>query len=173
MPAVVARADESARAQNRPGSQQTEQENPSKEVPKEEPKKEEPKKEEPKKETTKEIPKKEEPTREVPTEGPKKEEPKKETPKEDPKKEEFNEAKRLRLKQVRQLLDDAEMASQRGKYLDAVLGFGQAAILYPQELGEVRNPEDVRVKFNDALRHYQADVEQALRRAAEKKPGDK
>ena len=171
-PTVVAKADESGKAENPLGSQQTAQENPSKETPKQEPKKEtpkeEPKKEEPKKEVPKEDPKKEEPKV-----VPKKEEPKKEAPKEDPKKEEFNEAKRLRLKQVRQLLDDAEMASQRGKYLDAVLGFGQAAILYPQELGEVRNPEDVRVKFNEALQHYQAEVEQALRRAAEKKPGDK
>ena len=162
-PTVAARADERGKAENRPGSQQTEQENPSKTAPKEEPKKE----------TPKEEPKKEEPKKEVSKEDPKKEEPIKETPKEDPKKEELNAAKQLRLKEVRQLLDDAEMASRRGKYLDAVLGFGQAAVLYPQELGEVRNPEEVRVKFNDALNHYQAEVEQALRKATEKKPGDK
>jgi exonuclease SbcC len=135
-----------------------------KETPKEIPK-EEPRKEEPKKETAKEEPKKEQP---------KKEEPKKEDPKkEEPRKEEPSVAKQLRLKQVRQLLNDAEMANEKGQYLEAVLGFGQAAVLYPQELAEVEDPEKVRVKFIDALKRYQAEVERALQKATEQKPGER
>jgi exonuclease SbcC len=99
--------------------------------------------------------------------------PRKETTREESKKEEPSVAKLRRLKQVRQLLNDAEMANEKGKYLDAVLGFGQAAILYPQELGEVENPEKVRLKFIDALKRYQAEVERALQKAAEQKLGDR
>jgi exonuclease SbcC len=100
-------------------------------------------------------------------------EPPKETPKEEPKKEEPSAEKQLRLKQLRQLLNDAEMANEKGKHLDAVLGFGQAAVLYPQELAEVENPERIRLKFINALKRYQAEVERALQKAAEQKPGDK
>jgi hypothetical protein len=82
-------------------------------------------------------------------------------------------AKRLRLEQVRQLLADAERASEKGKHLDAVLGFGQAAVLYPQELAEVENPERVRRKFIDALKRYQAEVERALQRANEQMHRDR
>jgi exonuclease SbcC len=132
---------------------------PEKETPKrspeDEPRKDEPEKQEPKKENHKEEPRKVEPN------------------KPEPKKEEARVAKPLRLKQVRQLLNDAEMASEKGKYLEAVLGFGQAAILYPQELADVENPEKVRRKFIDALKRYQAEVEWALKKAAEQKPGDR
>jgi hypothetical protein len=37
----------------------------------------------------------------------------------------------------------------------------------------VGDPENVKIKFIDALKHYQAEVERALQKAAEKKPGDK
>src|SRR5262249_7221043 len=74
-------------------------------------------------------------------------------------------ARGLRLKLVRQLLHKARLASDEGKYLDAVLAFGQAAVLYPQELREVDNPEKVRVQFLDALKRYQAEVEGALQNA--------
>lgn len=76
-------------------------------------------------------------------------------------------AKQLRLKELRRLLDDAEAASATGKHLDALLGFGQAAILFPQELAEVEDPAKVRLKFIDALKHYHAQVEQSLQKAAE------
>jgi exonuclease SbcC len=148
--AAVAKADDIGKTGKPSESQQA----PEKETPKEPPK-EGPKKEEPKNETSKEEPKKEEPR------------------KEDPKKDEPGVEKQLRLKQVRQLLNDAEMANEKGKYLEAVLGFGQAAVLYPQELAEVENPEKVRLKFIDALKRYQAEVERALQKAAEQKPGDR
>jgi hypothetical protein len=70
------------------------------------------------------------------------------------------------LKLVRQLLNDARTASEKGKYLDALLGFGQAAVLYPQELAEVEHPEKVRMMFLEALRLYQSQVEQALEKAS-------
>jgi hypothetical protein len=40
-------------------------------------------------------------------------------------------------------------------------------------VAEVESPDTVRLKFIDALKGYQAEVEQALRKAAEQKPGDK
>ena len=101
-----------------------------------------------------------------------KEAPKEEPKKEDSKKEELNEARQLRLKKVRQLLKDAEMAQEKERYLDAVLGYGQVAILYPQELAEVESPEKVRLRFIDALKRYQAEVERALQKAANNKAGD-
>jgi exonuclease SbcC len=110
-----------------------------------------------------------EPPREPPTQKSRKNEP----DKLEPKKEEFRVARDLRLKQVRQLLNDAEMANQQGKYLEAILNFGQAAIFYQQELGEIENPEKVRVKFIDSLKHYQAEVERALQKAAEQRRGDR
>jgi exonuclease SbcC len=79
--------------------------------------------------------------------------------------------KQVRVEQVRQLLIDAEMASEKGKYLDSVLGYGQAALLYPNELPEVESPEKVRLKFVDALKRYQAEVERALQMASEQKTG--
>ncbi len=81
--------------------------------------------------------------------------------------------KHQRLKEVRRLLKDAEMAHESGKYLDAVLGFGQAAILYPQELAEVESPEKVKRNFMDALKGYQTEVELALEKAAKQKGGDR
>jgi exonuclease SbcC len=92
---------------------------------------------------------------------------------EEPKEAEAKELKQHRLSRVRQLLNDADMAHEKGKYLDALLGFGQAAILYPQELAVVQSPEKVRLQFIDALKRYQADVERALREAGEKKTGEK
>jgi exonuclease SbcC len=83
------------------------------------------------------------------------------------------EARQPRLKAVRRLLKDAEMASEKGKYLDAVLGYGQAAVLYPQELAEVENPEKVRLQFMDALKRYQVEVERALQKAAKQKADDR
>jgi exonuclease SbcC len=110
--------------------------------------------------------------KETPKETPKKKGQER-TTQQGPKKEEPNLAKQLRLKQVRQLLNDAEKAKDKGKFLEAVLGFGRAAILYPEELATVKNPEKVRVKFNDALKRFQAEVERALQRAAEQKSGDR
>jgi energy-coupling factor transporter ATP-binding protein EcfA2 len=113
------------------------------------------------------------PTKEHPKEEPTKQKPIKEGPKTkestqvEAKKEQPTPEKQQRLMQVRQLLNDAEMANVKGKYLDAVFGFGQAAILYPQELAEVESPEKVRLKFIDALKRYQAEVERALQKATE------
>jgi energy-coupling factor transporter ATP-binding protein EcfA2 len=90
----------------------------------------------------------------------------------EPKKEDPGDAKQRRLKQIRQLLSDAEMANEKGRYLDAILGFGQAALLYPEDLAEVESPEKIRLKFVDALKRYQAEVERALQKAAEKQPGE-
>jgi len=87
-------------------------------------------------------------------------------------KQEYARAKQGRLKHIRQLLDDAEMANEKGMYLDAVLGFGQAAILYPDELTEVERPERLRMKFLEALRRYQAQVEQAFEKAGKKGADD-
>jgi exonuclease SbcC len=172
-------------------------EEPKKEEPKkvelakkEEPKKEEPKKveptkrEEPKKEEPKkvELTKKEEPKKEEPkkVELTKKEEPKKEEAKkvdvvklEEPKKVEQTEAKKVRLRQIRKLLDDAELANAGGKHWDAALAYGQAAILYPDELAAVENPERVRAKFINALSRYQGEVERALLKASQPKAGEK
>jgi hypothetical protein len=83
----------------------------------------------------------------------------------------MEEMRQQRLKEVRQLLKEAEIAREKGKYLDAVLGFGQAAVLYPQELAEVESPEQVRLQFLDALKGYQAEVERALQKAAKQKAG--
>jgi exonuclease SbcC len=129
---------------------------------------------------------KQEPQKETPKQEPRKPERKEERPKETHRKDELRQpaserprneappaAKQLRLTQVRQLLNDAEMANNRGKHLDAVLGFGEAALLYPAELAEVEDPEKVRLKFMDALKHYQRQVEQALQKAAEHQPRSK
>ncbi|MBI3411390.1 MAG: AAA family ATPase [Planctomycetes bacterium] len=79
------------------------------------------------------------------------------------------EKKNQRLEQVRKLLDDAALAIQHENYLDAIFGFGQAAILFPEELAEAENPATVRDQFNLALSGYQAEVERALRKAAKHK----
>ena len=81
--------------------------------------------------------------------------------------------KRVRLKQIRKQLDDAATADKNGEYLNAVLGFGQAVLLYQQELSEVEDIETVRGKFTNALKHYQAEVERALLKAAERKAPEK
>jgi hypothetical protein len=68
----------------------------------------------------------------------------------------------LRLTKVRQLLADGRAASERDRHLEALVAFGQAALMYPQEVAQVDNPERVRIQFVDALRGYQAEVERAL-----------
>jgi hypothetical protein len=89
------------------------------------------------------------------------------------KKEEPAEAKAARIQQVRQILNDADMASAKGRHLEAVLAYGQAAISYPDELAEVERPESVQAKFMNALSRYQAEVERAIARASERKGGEK
>lgn len=79
------------------------------------------------------------------------------------------EGKQRRLEQVRRLLDDAALAIQNENYLDAIFGFGQAAVLFPEELGEVENPATVKDRFDHALRGYQTEVERAIRKAAKHK----
>jgi hypothetical protein len=124
------------------------------------------------KETQEEEPRETEPNGEHPTETPRNTEPKK-SPSEPRRDEASAAAKQLRLRQVRQLLYDAQMARERGKHLDAVLGFGQAAILYPDELAELEDPEKVRLKFIEALKQYQTQVEQVLQKAAAQKTRSK
>jgi exonuclease SbcC len=175
-PSVLARANNDRTKGDLPVSRQAGgNESPGEEPRKEGPKKEDPEKEAPKKEEPKqEGPKKEAPRKDAPKkEEPKREEPKKEAPKKGAKKEAPKKEEPLRLKQVRQLLHDAEMANEKGKYLDAVLGYGQAAILFPEELAEVESPEKIRLRFMDALKQYQAEVERALQKAGERKLGDK
>jgi AAA domain len=84
-----------------------------------------------------------------------------------PGKEAIDADRQTRLKNVRGLLQEAETSREQGKYLEALLSYGQAAIVYPQELVQVESPHSVRLKFIDALKHYQADVERALQKAEE------
>lgn len=83
----------------------------------------------------------------------------------DSKKEKGELANQSRIKEVQKLLANAETADAKGKHLEAVLGYAQAAILYADELPEVRSPGDVRLKFVAALKGYQAEVEEALKKA--------
>jgi len=85
----------------------------------------------------------------------------------EPGKEALDADTQTRLKNVRRLLQEAETSREQGKYLEALLSYGQAAIVYPQELVQVESPDSVRLKFIDALKHYQADVERALQKAEE------
>jgi exonuclease SbcC len=168
---ALAKADDSRTTVNLPPSKQAPEKIINEQTPTVQPSKGESKKEEPKKEDSKkEESKKQEPKKEEPRrKESKKEEPKKEElTKDEPWKEKPNEMEQLRMKQVRQLLNDAEVANEKGKYLEAVLGFGQAAILYPEELAKVESPAKVRDKFIGALKRYQAEVEQALQKAGQK-----
>ena len=79
--------------------------------------------------------------------------------------------KRLRIDRLRKQLADADAAVTKGDYLNAVLGYGQASLLYSRELKAVENPAKVRSKFMEALRLYQSQVEKALRNADEA-PGE-
>jgi len=78
-----------------------------------------------------------------------------------------------RLQQVRQLLTEARKASEEARFLDAILGFGQAAVLFPDELAAAERPEKVRTMFLEALRRYQSQVEQALEKADKAKRVEK
>jgi exonuclease SbcC len=83
---------------------------------------------------------------------------------------EANQPKRVsldekRLKEARRLLDEARKASDQGRHLDAILGFGQSAVLFPEELAALERPEQVRKMFLEAMRRYQAEVERALEKA--------
>jgi exonuclease SbcC len=181
--ATVAKADDGGKTGKpieppRTGEEETPKVLPTQKEPeKEEPKTTESKKEGPKK---KEAENKVQPTQKEPekeeaktTESKKKETENAEPKKDKPKKERPTPAKQLRLKEVRKLLNDAGMANEKGQYLEAVLGFGQAAILYPEELTEVEDPAKVRRQFIHALNRYQAAVERALQKAAEHKAGDR
>jgi predicted ATPase len=77
----------------------------------------------------------------------------------------ISETTQMRQSQIRKLLEDAETANAKGKYLDAALGFGEAALLYPEELAHVEPPEKIRTKFLDALKRYQSQVERTLDKA--------
>jgi AAA domain-containing protein len=84
----------------------------------------------------------------------------------------IEETKVKRTKQVQQILHDADTANAKGKYLEAVLAYGQVALAFPEELANVEKPEIVRTKFMNALTNYQTEVERAILKASERK-GDK
>jgi hypothetical protein len=71
-----------------------------------------------------------------------------------------------RLESVRRLIRNADIANEKGMYLQAALGYGEAALLYPQELLQVERPERTKVKFLEALKRYQAQVEHSLDKAS-------
>lgn len=84
----------------------------------------------------------------------------------------IEESKVKRTKQVQQILHDADSANAKGKYLEAVLAYGQVALAFPEELATVEKPEIVRTKFMNALSNYQTEVQRAILKASERK-GDK